>query len=436
MGVTRQLGAIAVLAFAIGTATAQTSGKTVRHRSVPEENQPTDLTAAEAAIGKKDYGTAEALLNKAVAADPANYAAWFDLGFVYNALGKSDDAIVAYRKSVQAKPDVFESNLNLGLMLVKAGQPDAENYLRAATTLKPTSHVEEGQARAWMSLAHVLAGAKPHEAVVAFRRASSLQPKDPEPHLEAGALLEKQNQFADAEQEYKQAVALDPSSSDAYVGMANIYMRGSRFLEAEEILRKLVMLRPDDAGAHMQLGRVLAASSKNDEAISELNAALKISPDDISVKRDLADVYSQAGKYDLAEREYRALLTAQPKDAVLHASLGKAFLKQRKFPEAETEFIAAVELKPDFAEVYGDLVNAADQNKNYPLAIKALDVRAKLLPEPPLSFFMRATAYDHLRDYKQASVNYHRFLEASTGQNPDQEWQARHRLIAIEPKKK
>ena len=67
--------------------------------------------------------------------------------------------------------------------------------------------------------------------------------------------------------------------------------------------------------------------------------------------------------------------------------------------------------------------------------IKALDARAKLLPETPVGYFLRATAYDHLRDYKQAAVNYHRFLEAAKGQFPDQEWQARHRLIAIEPKK-
>ena len=66
-------------------------------------------------IEKQDFATAEALLNKAVAADPANYVAWFDLGFVYNALGKTDESIAAYRKSVAAKPDVFESNLNLGL---------------------------------------------------------------------------------------------------------------------------------------------------------------------------------------------------------------------------------------------------------------------------------------------------------------------------------
>jgi len=53
--------------------------------------------------------------------DPTNYLAWFDLGFVQSALGKTDDSIAAYRKSVATKPDVFESNLNLGVMLAKTG---------------------------------------------------------------------------------------------------------------------------------------------------------------------------------------------------------------------------------------------------------------------------------------------------------------------------
>ena len=68
--------------------------------------------------------------------------------------------------------------------------------------------------------------------------------KTPKPHLSAGPLLEAQNRYADAEQEYKQAFALDPSSVDALTGMANIYMRGHRFTEAEEILRKLVAMHP------------------------------------------------------------------------------------------------------------------------------------------------------------------------------------------------
>ena len=101
----------------------QDSGKTVRHHkvAVDDPSSPPELIQAESAIEKQDYATAEPLLKKVVADDPENYAAWFDLGFLYNALGKTDDSIAAYRKSVAAKPSVFESNLNLGLMLVKAG---------------------------------------------------------------------------------------------------------------------------------------------------------------------------------------------------------------------------------------------------------------------------------------------------------------------------
>ena len=124
---------------------AQTAGKTVRHHKVEvdDPSSPPELIQAESAIEKQDYTTAEPLLKKVVAQDPHNFAAWFDLGFIYNALGKTDDSIAAYRKSVAAKPGVFESNLNLGLMLVKAGQPGAEQFLRAATTLKPTAHVQK-----------------------------------------------------------------------------------------------------------------------------------------------------------------------------------------------------------------------------------------------------------------------------------------------------
>jgi tetratricopeptide (TPR) repeat protein len=368
--------------------------------------------------------------------DPANYVAWFDLGFVENALGKLDDSIAAYRKSVAAKPDVFESNLNLGLQLAKSNQPDAEQFLRAATQLKPSSQVAEGQFRAWLSLAHAMEKSKPEEALAAYRHAATFQPKDAEPHLSAGFLLENESKFADAEQEYKQALVLDPKAPDALTGLANIYMRGHRFNEAEEFLRKVVVLRPDDGAGHIQLGRVLAAEGKNEEAILELQAGAKLSPQDLSAQRELADLYVAAGKNDLAESAYRALVASSPSDAELHRGLGQALLRQKKFREAQDEFLTAVKLKPDLAEAYGDLAFTANENKNYPLTIKALDSRAKFLPEIPVTYFLRASAYDHLREYKQAAANYHLFLNSANGKYADQEWQARHRLIAIEPKRK
>jgi tetratricopeptide (TPR) repeat protein len=420
-----------------GTAFAQSTGQTVRHHRIVEQDSssPPELTQAESAIEKHDYASAEPLLKKVVAADPSNFQAWFDLGFVYNGMGNAAESISAYRKSVSAKPDVFESNLNLGLMLAKTGQPDAEQFLRAATTLKPTANAEEGRASAWLSLALVLKTTKPDQAIEAYQQAAALEPKDPEPRLSAGSLLEKENRFADAEQEYKRALAIEPGSFDTLTAIASLYLREQRFVDAEQILDKMIAMHPEDLSARLQLGRTLLILEKYDDAIADLLIAQKLDPGNSLVQHDLGHLYMQSKKYDQAEALYRSMVAAEPNNAQLHHYLGVALLRQRKYADAQQELLIAVKLKPDFGEAYGDLAVAADENKAYALAIKAADARAKFLPEIPVSYFLRASAYDHLRDYKMAAQNYHRFLELANGQYPDQEWQARHRLIAIEPKK-
>jgi len=428
-------GAILLIALT-AVAVAQTH-TTVRHYKERIDDTPPEIAQAEDAIQKNDFTAAETLLKKAIEKDPKNYQAWFDLGFVLNRLGRVEDSIHAYRQSVAAKPEVFETNLNLGLMLVRFNSPEAERFLRAATGLKPTDHVEEGQARAWLALAHLLENTKPEDALQAYRKASELTPKDPEPHLSAGLLHERQKEFSDAEAEYKQVLTLDAHSTEAAIGLTNIYIKSARLSDAEPLLRRLATERPDDAGIHLQLGRVLAAQGKKDDAIAEIQTALKIAPADSEAQRELADLSTSAGKNDLAENTYRALVTTQPKDPELHRGLGQALLRQKKFPEAQQEFLTALRLKRDSPDIYVDLAFAASENKNYELTIRALNGRTLLNAElPAICFFLRASAYDHLRDYKQAAVDYHHFLEVANGKYPDQEWQATHRLIAIEPKKR
>jgi tetratricopeptide (TPR) repeat protein len=427
---------LAVAFLLIPAAFGQSTGKTVRHHTVEEQDpNAAMLSEAETDIGKQDYASAEPLLKKYLDTYPESYAAWYDLGYVYHALGKNEDSIAAYKKSVASKPDVFESNLNLGLALADAGDPQAEQYLRAATTLKPGSNPNQGHRRAWMALGRVLASTKPDEAVAAFREAAALDPQDPEPHLIAGSLLEQQGKMVDAENEYQAALKLAPDSTDGLIALSNFYMREKKFDEAQATLRKLVAARPNDASAHFQLGRMLAISGKNDEAATEMAAGLKLDPTDSKAQRDLADFYASAGKYDDAARLYTILLSTNANDASLHFGLGRIYLKEKKPADAQQELMKAVQLNPHWGEAYGELAIAASENKDYAMAIKATDIRAQYLPENPMSFFLRATAYDHLRDAKDAAKYYHQFLDVAGGKYPDQEWQAQHRLIAIEPKK-
>src|SRR5467141_3064357 len=354
----------AILLIAVTAVAFAQTHTTVRHYRERIDDTPPEIAQAEDAIQKNDFTAAETLLKKAIDKDPKNYQAWFDFGFVLNRLGRVEDSIHAYRQSVAAKPEVFETNLNLGLMLVRFNSPEAERYLRAATTLKPTDHVEEGQARAWLALAHLLENKKPEDALAAYRKASELTPKDPEPHLSAGLLHVRQKEFSDAETEYKQVLALDSHSTEALIGLTNIYMKSGRLSEAEPLLRRLAIERPDDAGIHLQLGRVLAAQNKKDDAIAEIQTALKLAPADSEAQRELADLYTSAGKNDLAENTYRALVTTQPKDPELHRGLGQALLRQKKFAEAQQEFLTALRLKRDSPDVYVDIDFAARENKN------------------------------------------------------------------------
>lgn len=418
------------------TTLAQQTGRTVRHHRVEEQDVGADLlNEAETNLAKQDYAAAEPLLKKYLETYPESYAAWYDLGYLYQAVGKNTDAITAYKRSITAKPDVFESNLNLGLILAQAEDPQAEQYLRAATKLKPTSNSTRGQKCAWMALGQLLENSKSDEAITAFQKAETLDPPDPEPHLTAGTLLEREQKIPEAEQEYRQALSIAPDSPDTLSAIGNFYMREKRFDEAQTILKKLVSVHPNDASGHFQLGRMLAISNKNDEAAAEMEAGLKLDPADSRAQRDLADMYAASGKYDRAAELYSNLLRSNPNDGGLHFAQGRILLKQKKPAEAQQELVRAVQLKPQWGEAYGELAIAADENKDYALAIKATDTRAQYLPENPMSYFLRATAYDHLRDPKQAARYYHQFLEVAGGKYPDQEWQAQHRLIAIEPKK-
>ena len=465
--------------------------QTIRHHKVAvEDSEATaapELDKAEVAMEKQDFATAEPLLRQALTKDPSSFRAWYDLGFLYDASNRAAEAISAYRKAVAAKPDIFEANLHLGLALAAKADRDAaddvqaEQFLRAATLLKPESKPAQNLARAWIALGRLLQTRDPKAALEAFQNASVYDPAQTAPYLLAAQILEKQGNTAAAEQQYQSALKADPNSSDALIGLANLYMRGQRLGDAENGLRRYLAQHPDNGPAHLQLARVLAAQSaaekekeqalaaqtpkplfalggdskkthpatpaeiKAEQAATEFemgrkyssptNAILDSSAAQAPATAELAATYIAAGKLPEAEALYREQLTASPQDANLHHRLGIVLLKQKRFADAQAELLTAVNLKPDLGLAYGDLASAAAENQQYALALQAMDARAKYLPEIPIGYFLRASCLDHLHQRKEAAAAYHRFLETANGQYPDQEWAARHRILTLEPKK-
>jgi tetratricopeptide (TPR) repeat protein len=259
-------------------------------------------------------------------------------------------------------------------------------------------------------------------------------PDDAEVHFRAGDQMEKSGNLAGAEIEYKKSVELQPKNPSALGALAYLYSTQKRYPEAEAALRQFIAIDPQNAKAHLQLGTVLLDSNQNDAAIKELSAASGLAGSDAALLRKAAELYVTHSLYPQAAQQYSTALRLDPKDADAHYGYGVVLMQLRKFDGAESELQRAVTLRPDMKEAYGDLAVAAAENKDFAGAIQALDARSRFLPESAATYFLRATSYDHLKQMPLAAENYKKFLATDGGKNPNQEWQAKHRLVAIERK--
>jgi tetratricopeptide (TPR) repeat protein len=267
-----------------------------------------------------------------------------------------------------------------------------------------------------------------------------MDPSQTELTLDAGRVLESANDLPGAEEHFKKSA--DSGDAQGMVMLINLLSRQKRYPEAEAWLTRYVEKDPHDSKARLQLGKFLASQGKLQEAIAVLQVAGPQTGDaqdtappaaNPEIDRELAELYLQTKQYAQAEPLFRHLVQGNAANPDLHFGLGVAVLHQLKYAEAESEFIQAIKLKPDYAEAYGYLADAARENKHYELAIRALDARAKFLPDDARAYFIRATCYDSLHMFKPAAENYKKFLGVAAGKFPDQEFQARHRLKAIEP---
>lgn len=389
---------------------------------------------AESLIGKSDWKAAAAKLTAWLSENPTDARALFDSGYCADAQNRLDEAVALYRRAIEADPKSLESHLSLGLLLARQGKPsEARPELAAATELDPGPAGPALKARAWRALAQIDRTGNATEASSDLLEALKLSPETPADTLLAADLAEATGQYENAEAAYRRLLVKDPNSATANAGIAHLLIDQKKYPEAETQLRLALGKSPDDPALNAQLATVLAAQDKA-EALPLLQKLHDARPDDASLTRMLADVLSTAGDYAGSDRLYEPLIAAYPGDAGLLIAHGQNLIRQIKNAEAFAVFSKATELDPANADGWSGLAFAASTTHNPSTALHALTMRSKYLPDIPSTYFLWATSYDSLHDKPAAITYYHHFLEAAAGKYPNQEWQARQRLIALEKK--
>src|ERR1017187_754656 len=72
------------------------------------------------ALGTGEYAAAVEAFRKAVAADPSDYSAHFNLALAYGFLMRDEDGIAEYRRTLELKPGLYEAELNCGMLLLSS----------------------------------------------------------------------------------------------------------------------------------------------------------------------------------------------------------------------------------------------------------------------------------------------------------------------------
>lgn len=204
---------------------------------------------------------------------PATPFAWKILGTVLLVQGK--DGLQALQKTVELLPTDAEAHSNLGNMYKALGRfEEAAASHQRAIALKPD------HALAHYNLGIVLRDlGRSAEAVASFRKAIALKLDFTDAHFNLGIALTDLDRFEEAATSYRQALALQPKFLGAQCNLGIVLKDMGRYDEAVAAFQRLLDLKPDDVAAHNNLGNLLKDLGRLDEAATHFREALKLNPD-------------------------------------------------------------------------------------------------------------------------------------------------------------
>ena len=402
-------------------------------------------TQAANAMSQGDFPTALKLLTPLAQKYPNDAHVLFDLAAAQDALSDTEPAQTAraevtYRRAIAADPAYLEPHLALGLLLARSNRAsDARTELLSATNLNSPDPAIK--ARAYRALAHLDAASNPAEARDALLAAIKLSPETTDDALLSAQLAEQAHSpegTADAERAYRRLLARSPNDPAATSALAHLLVTENKSAEAEPLLTDALAAHPNDPALSAYLATLYLHENKPEEATALLEKLHTQNPSDPAVTRLYAHLLTQSGKYAEAEPLFAALSTQSPTDPTLLDARADALIHLKRYPEAQQileRAIAQISAFPshdDAASAASHLAFAATQNNDPNTVLHALDLRATFLPQSPSSLFLAAAAHDKLHHRKQASDLYQQFLSVANGKFPDEEWEARHRLIALE----
>jgi len=286
---------------------------------------------------KGELEEAARVFRKAIDLAPTDRA-YSNLGATLQRLGRTDDAIAAYRSGIEKNPNNFLLRFNLGALLLDAQR-------------------------------------NPRTAVSELAKSLELNAYFPEAHFQLGRALEVLGRWPKAVAEYREAIRLGtphdkPYLSECYnaIGVWR-YQRGD-FREAAENFRKAVELRQDSAMAHCNLGNALAKLGKVRDALASYRNALAQDPGYAEANRAMGSLLLNQHDVDEAVVAYRGAVDQESSNPRFLNGLGFALIRNKRYDEAIELLRKAHSIRPDYLLAHSNLGWALQESGRFGEALR------------------------------------------------------------------
>lgn len=222
-------------------------------------------------------------LRQAEEVAPQDPVTSFNLGVLYDELGKSNEAIGAFERTSRAAPQSLPAFMQLGVLYQRSGM-----WRESERALSRASEIDPNQAQIYRALG--VAQEKLQElerAELSFRRAVDIEASDVFSSTRLATLLLQKKQEAKALEVVERALLVAPQQSALHNLKGRAEMELGKFPEAEQSFQKALDLDALNASAHNNLGILFLRMNRPDDARREFESALKLDPQLEEAKKNI-----------------------------------------------------------------------------------------------------------------------------------------------------
>ncbi|MCU1261123.1 MAG: Tetratricopeptide 2 repeat protein [Bryobacterales bacterium] len=294
-------------------------------------------------VAQHKPGEAEAILKKAIAANPKDYTFQTLLAAHYFTSGNKAEGVKmleGLKSHYHDYPDAFKTAGDFYLRLNDG--PTAIKQYEEGVAKDPSRKVEY-QKHIIEVLMHDGKTAQAYEKNLEILKAN---PKDPEARgLKASFLLDK-GDITQAVNELQAVVTARPDNYVARFHLGRAHFAKQEFEQARQQFEKAIELRPDYLPPRLALAQVSLVRGDSDSALKYSEQALKLNSQSGAARLLQAAALMRMQKFKESRTTLDQVLSANPKQPDTLLEMGVLNLMEKKYQDAADSFHKAYEADP------------------------------------------------------------------------------------------